>query len=194
MNHNWRDVASIILPPGLVFILALITGILSKTLLLETPSKENYTENTIEMSGVEIVHNKFDNKKHSLNLIAADKVVYKGKRMNFFNPNLISYVKDQDFVEISSLRANSNSDMSVVNLSGAAEIRQVDDEGKTVLKVSSEELVFKVKDKIIETDRAVVVEQNQFRIDGTGMIFDQKLSTFEVKQQASLKSRSLLDK
>ena len=194
MNHNWRDVASIILPTGLVFILALITGILSKTLLLETPSKENYTENTIEMSGVEIVHNKFDNKKHSLNLIAADKVVYKGKRMNFFNPNLISYVKDQDFVEISSLRANSNSDMSVVNLSGAAEIRQVDDEGKTVLKVSSEELVFKVKDKIIETDRAVVVEQNQFRIDGTGMIFDQKLSTFEVKQQASLKSRSLLDK
>ncbi len=194
MSHNWRDVTSIILPPGLVFILALITGILSKTLLLETPSKENYTENTIEMSGVEIVHNKFDNKKHSLNLIAADKVVYKGKRMNFFNPNLISYVKDQDFVEISSLRANSNSDMSVVNLSGAAEIRQVDDEGKTVLKVSSEELVFKVKDKIIETDRAVVVEQNQFRIDGTGMIFDQKLSTFEVKQQASLKSRSLLDK
>ena len=194
MNHNWRDVSSIILPPGLVFILALITGILSKTLLLETPSKENYTENTIEMSGVEIVHNKFDNKKHSLNLIAADKVVYKGKRMNFFKPNLISYVKDQDFVEISSLRANSNSDMSVVNLSGAAEIRQVDDEGKTVLKVSSEELVFKVKDKIIETDRAVVVEQNQFRIDGTGMIFDQKLSTFEVKQQASLKSRSLLDK
>ncbi len=194
MSHNWRDVTSIILPPGLVFILALITGILSKTLLLETPSKENYTENSIEMSGVEIVHNKFDNKKHSLNLIAADKVVYKGKRMNFFNPNLISYVKDQDFVEISSLRANSNSDMSVVNLSGAAEIRQVDDEGKTVLKVSSEELVFKVKDKIIETDRAVVVEQNQFRIDGTGMIFDQKLSTFEVKQQASLKSRSLLDK
>ena len=194
MSHNWRDVTSIILPPGLVFILALITGILSKTLLLETPSKENYTENTIEMSGVEIVHNKFDNKKHSLNLIAADKVVSKGKRMNFFNPNLISYVKDQDFVEISSLRANSNSDMSVVNLSGAAEIRQVDDEGKTVLKVSSEELVFKVKDKIIETDRAVVVEQNQFRIDGTGMIFDQKLSTFEVKQQASLKSRSLLDK
>ena len=194
MSHNWRDVTSIILPPGLVFILALITGILSKTLLLETPSKENYTENTIEMSGVEIVHNKFDNKKHSLNLIAADKVVYKGKRMNFFNPNLISYVKDQDFVEISSLRANSNSDMSVVNLSGAAEIRQVDDEGKTVLKVSSEELVFRVKDKIIETDRAVVVEQNQFRIDGTGMIFDQKLSTFEVKQQASLKSRSLLDK
>tara|TARA_Y100000589_G_C27113313_1_gene613156 strand:+ start:354 stop:938 length:585 start_codon:yes stop_codon:yes gene_type:complete len=194
VSHNWRDVTSIILPPGLVFILALITGILSKTLLLETPSKENYTENTIEMSGVEIVHNKFDNKKHSLNLIAADKVVYKGKRMNFFNPNLISYVKDQDFVEISSLRANSNSDMSVVNLSGAAEIRQVDDEGKTVLKVSSEELVFKVKDKIIETDRAVVVEQNQFRIDGTGMIFDQKLSTFEVKQQASLKSRSLLDK
>ena len=194
MSHNWRDVTSIILPPGLVFILALITGILSKTLLLETPSKENYTENTIEMSGVEIVHNKFDNKKHSLNLIAADKVVYKGKRMNFFKPNLISYVKDQDFVEISSLRANSNSDMSVVNLSGAAEIRQVDDEGKTVLKVSSEELVFKVKDKIIETDRAVVVEQNQFRIDGTGMIFDQKLSTFEVKQQASLKSRSLLDK
>ena len=194
MSHNWRDVTSIILPPGLVFILALITGILSKTLLLETPSKENYTENTIEMSGVEIVHNKFDNKKHSLNLIAADKVVSKGKRMNFFNPNLISYVKDQDFVEISSLRANSNSDMSVVNLSGAAEIRQVDDEGKTVLKVSSEELVFKVKDKIIETDRAVVVEQNQFRIDGTGMVFDQKLSTFEVKQQASLKSRSLLDK
>ena len=194
MSHNWRDVTSIILPPGLVFILALITGILSKTLLLETPSKENYTENTIEMSGVEIVHNKFDNKKHSLNLIAADKVVYKGKRMNFFNPNLISYVKDQDFVEISSLRANSNSDMSVVNLSGAAEIRQVDDEGKTVLKVSSEELVFKVKDKIIETDRAVVVEQNQFRIDGTGMIFDQKLSTFEVKQQASLKSKGLLDK
>tara|TARA_B100000963_G_C22507840_1_gene616837 strand:- start:1 stop:585 length:585 start_codon:yes stop_codon:yes gene_type:complete len=194
VSHNWRDVTSIILPPGLVFILALITGILSKTLLLETPSKENYTENTIEMSGVEIVHNKFDNKKHSLNLIAADKVVYKGKRMNFFKPNLISYVKDQDFVEISSLRANSNSDMSVVNLSGAAEIRQVDDEGKTVLKVSSEELVFKVKDKIIETDRAVVVEQNQFRIDGTGMIFDQKLSTFEVKQQASLKSRSLLDK
>ena len=194
MSHNWRDVTSIILPPGLVFILALITGILSKTLLLETPSKENYTENTIEMSGVEIVHNKFDNKKHSLNLIAADKVVYKGKRMNFFNPNLISYVKDQDFVEISSLRANSNSDMSVVNLSGAAEIRQVDDEGKTVLKVSSEELVFKVKDKIIETDRAVVVEQNQFRIDGTGMVFDQKLSTFEVKQQASLKSKGLLDK
>ena len=65
MNHNWRDLSSTILPPSLVFTLALATGILSKTLLIEKPTEGKTYQNTMQMSGVEIVHNKFETEKHA---------------------------------------------------------------------------------------------------------------------------------
>ena len=63
MNHNWRDLSSTILPPSLVFTLAIVTGILSKTLLIEKPTEEKSFHSTMQMSGVELIHNKFETKK-----------------------------------------------------------------------------------------------------------------------------------
>ena len=191
MIHNWRDLSSTILPPSLVFTLALATGVLSKTLLIEKPAGGQTYQNIMQMSGVEIVHNKFELEKHSLSIITADSVEYAGKQINFINPHLTSYNGDvdSDLVKISAANASSNSEMSMVHLNGGAEIKKVDSEGKTRLTIRSKELVFNVQDKIIVTDRAVSIEQNQFKIYGQGMIFNQKLGTLEIKEQARLKSR-----
>ena len=191
MINNWRDLSSTILPPSLVFTLALATGILSKTLLIEKQAEGQTYQNIMQMSGVEIVHNKFEIEKHSLSIITADSVEYAGKQINFINPHLTSYNKDldSDLVKLSATNASSNSEMSMVYLNGGAAIEKVDSEGKTRLTIRSKELVFNVQDKIIVTDRAVSIEQNRFKIYGQGMIFNQKLGTLEIKEQARLKSK-----
>ena len=191
MIHNWRDLSSTILPPSLVFTLALATGILSKTLLIDNPAEGPTYQNIMQMSGVEIVHNKLEIEKHSLSIITADSVEYAGKQINFINPHLTSYNKDldSDLVKLSATNASSNSEMSMVYLNGGAAIEKVDSEGKTRLTIRSKELVFNVGDKIILTDRAVSIEQNRFKIYGQGMIFNQKLGTLEIKEQARLKSK-----
>ena len=191
MIHNWRDLSSTILPPGLFFSLALATGILSKTLLIERPAKKQSYQNIMQMSGVEIVHSKFETEKHSLSIITADSIEYAGKQINFINPHLTSYDGDldSDLVKLSATNASSNSEMSMVYLNGGAAIKKVDSEGKTKLTIRSKELVFNVQDKIMLTDRAVSIEQNRFKIYGQGMIFNQKLGTLEIKEQARLKSK-----
>ena len=65
MNHNWRDLSSTIVPPGLVLTLAIATGILSKTLLVEKSSEGKTYQSSMQMSGVEIVHNKFKTEKQT---------------------------------------------------------------------------------------------------------------------------------
>ena len=191
MIHNWRDLSSTILPPSLVFTLAIATGILSKTLLIDKPVEGKTYQSTMQMSGVEIVHNKLEIEKHSLSIITADSVEYVGNQINFINPHLTSYNKDldSDLVKLSATNASSNSEMSMVYLNGGAAIKKVDSEGKTRLTIRSKELVFNVRDKIILTDRAVSIEQNRFKIYGRGMIFNQKLGTLEIKEQARLKSK-----
>ena len=118
MNHNWRDLSSTILPPGLVFTLAIATGILSKTLLIEKPAEGKTYQSTMQMSGVEIVHNKFETEKHTLSIITADSIEYEGKQINFINPNLTSYNGDVDLIKLSAANASSNSEMSMVHLNG----------------------------------------------------------------------------
>ena len=194
MNHNWRDLSSTILPPSLVFTLAIATGILSKTLLIEKPTEGKTFQSTMQMSGVEIIHNKFETEKHTLNIITADSIEYEGKRINFINPNLTSYNGNVDLIKLNAAEASSNSEMSMVHLNGGAAIKKVDNEGKTRLTIRSKELLFNVQEKIISTDRAVSIEQSRFKIYGQGMILNQKLGTLEIKEQARLKSRKMIDR
>ncbi len=194
MNHNWRDFSSTILPPSLVFTLAIVTGILSKTLLIEKPTEGKTYQSTMQMSGVELIHNKFESKKHTLSIITADSIEYEGKRINFVNPNLTSYNGDVDLIKLNAAKASSNSEMSIVHLDGSAAIKKVDSEGKTRLTIRSKELLFNVQDKIISTDRAVSIEQSRFKIYGQGMVLNQKLGTLEIKEQATLKSRKMIDR
>ena len=106
----------------LVFTLALATGILNKTLLIDNPAEGQNNQNIMQMSGVEIVHNKLEVEKHSLSIITADSVEYAGKQINFINPHLTSYNKDldSDLVKLSATNASSNSEMSMVYLNGGA--------------------------------------------------------------------------
>lgn len=194
MNHNWRDLSSTILPPSLVFTLAIVTGILSKTLLIEKPTEGKTFQSTMQMSGVELIHNKFETKKHTLSIITADSIEYEGKQINFINPNLTSYNGDVDLIKLNAAKASSNSEMSMVHLDGGAAIKKVDSEGKTRLTIRSKELLFNVQDKIISTDRAVSIEQSRFKIYGQGMVLNQKLGTLEIKDQARLKSRKTIDR
>ena len=194
MNHSWRDLSSTIVPPGLVLTLAIATGILSKTLLVEKSSEGKTYQSSMQMSGVEIVHNKFETEKHTLSIITADSIEYEGMRINFINPNLTSYNGDVDLIKVSAANASSNSEMSMVHLNGGAAIKKVDSEGKTRLIIKSKELVFNVQDKIISTDKVVSIEQSGFKIHGKGMVLNQKLGTLEIKEQASLKSRKMIDR
>ena len=194
MNHNWRDLSSTILPPSLVFTLAMATGILSKTLLIEKPAEGKTYESTMQMSGVKIVHNKFETEKHTLSIITADSIEYEGMRINFINPNLTSYNGDADLIKLSAANASSNSEMSMVHLNGGAAIKKVDSEGKTILTIKSKELVFNVEDKIVSTDKVVSIEQSRFKIYGQGMVLNQKLGTLEIKEQARLKSKKMISR
>ena len=194
MNHNWRDLSSTIVPPGLVLTLAIATGILSKTLLVEKPSEGKTYQSNMQMSGVKIVHNKFETEKHTLSIITADSIEYEGMGINFINPNLTSYNGDVDLIKLSAANASSNSEMSMVYLNGGAAIKKVDSEGKTRLTIKSKELVFNVQDKIISTDRVVSIEQSLFKIYGQGMVLNQKLGTLEIKEQARLISKKMIDR
>ena len=194
MNHNWRDLSSTILPPSLVFTLAIATGILSKTLLIDQPVEGKTNQSTMQMSGVEIIHNKFEPEKHTLSFITADSIKYEGMRINFINPNLTSYNEDVDLIQLSAANASSNSEMSMVHLNGGAVIKKVDSEGKTRLTIKSKELVFNVQDKIISTDKVVSMEQSGFKIYGRGMVLNQKLGTLEIKEQARLRSKKMIDR
>ena len=194
MNHNWRDLSSTILPPSLVFALAIATGILSKTLLIEKPVEGKTYQSTMQMSGVEIIHNKFEPEKHTLSFITADSIRYEGMHINFINPNLTSYNGDVDLIQLSAANASSNSEMSMVHLNGGAAIKKVDSEGKTRLTIKSKELMFNVQDKIISTDKIVSMEQNRFKIYGRGMVLNQKLGTLEIKEQARLRSKKMIDR
>jgi len=194
VNHNWRDLSSTILPPSLVFTLAIATGILSKTLLLDKPVEGKTYQSTMQMSGVEIIHNKFEPEKHTLSFITADSIKYEGMRINFINPNLTSYNGDSDLIQLSAANASSNSEMSIVHLNGDAAIKKVDSEGKTRLTIKSKELVFNVQDKIISTDKVVSMEQSGFKIYGRGMVLNQKLGTLEIKEQARLRSKKMIDR
>lgn len=194
MNHNWRDLSSTILPPSLVFTLAIATGILSKTLLLDKPVEGKTYQSTMQMSGVEIIHNKFEPEKHTLSFITADSIKYEGMRINFINPNLVSYNGDVDLIQLSAANASSNSEMSMVHLNGGAAIKKVDSEGKTRLTIKSKELMFNVQDKIISTDKIVSMEQSGFKIYGRGMVLNQKLGTLEIKEQARLRSKKMIDR
>ena len=84
--------------------------------------------------------------------------------------------------------------MSMVHLNGGAAIKKVDSEGKTILTIKSKELVFNVEDKIVSTDKVVSIEQSRFKIYGQGMVLNQKLGTLEIKEQASLKSKKMIDR
>ena len=194
MNHSWRDLSSTIVPPSLVFTLALVTGILSKTLLIGKPTDGEAYQNTMHMYGVRIVHNKFDTEKRNLSIITADSIEYVGKQINFINPNLTSFNGDVDLIKLSSANASSNSEMSMVHLNGDAAIKKVDSEGKTILTIRSKELFFNVQDKIILTDKAVLIEQSRFKIYGRGMVFNQKLGTLEIKEQAKLTSKKMINR
>ena len=194
MNHNWRDLSSTILPPSLVFTLAIATGILSKTLLIDQPVEGKTYQSTMQMSGVEMVHNKFEPENHALSIITADSIEYEGMRIHFINPNLTSYNGDVDLIKLSAANASSNSEMSMVHLNGGAAIKKVDSEGKTRLTIKSKELIFNVQDKIISTDKVVSIEQSRFKIYGQGMILNQKLGTLEIKEQARLKSKKMMDR
>ena len=194
MNHNWRDLSSTIVPPGLVLTLAIATGILSKTLLVEKSSEGKTYQSTMQMSGVEIIHNKFEPEKHTLSFITADSIKYEGMRINFINPNLTSYNGDVDLIQLSAANASSNSEMSMVHLNGGAAIKKVDSEGKTRLTIKSKELMFNVQDKIISTDKIVSMEQSGFKIYGRGMVLNQKLGTLEIKEQARLRSKKMIDR
>ena len=194
MNNNWRDLASTILPPSLVFTLAIATGILSKTLLIDKPVEEKTYQSIMQMSGVEIIHNKFEPQKHTLSFITADSIKYEGMRIKFINPNLTSYNGDVDLIQLSAANASSNSEMSIVHLTGDAAIKKVDSEGKTRLTIKSKELVFNVQDKIISTDKVVSMEQSGFKIYGRGMVLNQKLGTLEIKEQARLRSEKMIDR
>ena len=194
MNHNWRGLSSTIFPPSLVFTLAIATGILSKTLLIDKPVEGKTYQNTMQMSGVDIIHNKFEPEKHTLSFITADSIRYEGMRINFINPNLTSYNGDVDLIQLSAANASSNSEMSMVHLNGGAAIKKVDSEGKTRLTIKSKELMFNVQDKIISTDKIVSMEQSGFKIYGRGMVFNQKLGTLEIKEQVRLRSKKMIDR
>ena len=169
-----------------------ITEKVFKPIMLGIPfvvnSTKNYIKNLKELDFryPDVDYDSSDNDDRYKNVVETAEYLL-DKNLNEYT----SYNRelDSDLVKLSATNASSNSEMSMVYLNGGAAIKKVDSEGKTRLTIRSKELVFNVGDKIILTDRAVSIEQNRFKIYGQGMIFNQKLGTLEIKEQARLKSK-----
>ena len=196
--HNWKETFSIILPPSLVFLLALTTGILSKLLLISHSDTQKKTVTKIEMIEVSMTHSNDQDNEGNFSKITAEKLIYGGKILKFTNPKITSYLPNNDIAIIKANLAITNVNFTSIDLIGDAEIRQTnkykkDSSNQLGYTVKSDELRYEVRDKLVMTNKKVILENNSFVITGTGLEFSLPEQTLNVLTDSSFSSKAIED-
>ena len=196
--HNWKETFSIILPPSLVFLLALTTGILSKLLLISHSDTQKKTVTKIEMIEVSMTHSNDQSNEGNFSKVTAEKLIYGGKNFKFTNPKITSYLPNDDIALIKANLAIANVNFTLIDLSGDAEIRQInkytkDSDNKLGYTVKSDELRYEVKNRLVLTNKKVILESNRFVITGTGLEFSLPEQTLDIFTNSSFSSKATKD-
>ena len=197
--HNWKETFSIILPPSLVFLLALTTGILSKLLLISHSDTQKKTVTKIEMIEVLMTHSNDQDNEGNFSKITAEKLIYGGKILKFTNPKITSYLPNNDIAIIKANLAIANVNLTSIDLIGDAEIRQTkkykkDSSNQLGYTVKSDELRYEVRDKLVMTNKKVILENNSFVITGTGLEFSFPNQTLDILTNSSFSSKAIEDR
>ena len=197
--HNWKETFSIILPPSLVFLLALTTGILSKLLLISHSDTQKKTVTKIEMIEVLMTHSNDQDNEGNFSKITAEKLIYGGKILKFTNPKITSYLPNNDIAIIKANLAIANVNLTSIDLIGDAEIRQTkkykkDSSNQLGYTVKSDELRYEVRDKLVMTNKKVILENNSFVITGTGLEFSLPEQTLDILTNSSFSSKAIEDR
>ena len=196
--HNWKETLSIILPPSLVFLLALTTGIISKLLLINHSNTQKRAVTKIEMIEVSMTHNNDQDNEGNFSKVTAEKLVYGGKNFKFTNPKITSYLPNNDIAIIRANLAIANVNFTSIDLIGDAEIRQTnkypkDSANQLGYTVRSDELRYEVRNKLVLTSKKVILENNSFVITGTGLKFSLPEQTLDVFTNSSFSSKASED-
>ena len=196
--HNWKETFSIILPPSLVFLLALTTGILSKLLLISHSDTQKKTVTKIEINEVSMTHSNDQDNEGNFSKITAEKLIYGGKILKFTNPKITSYLPNNDIAIIKANLAIATVNFTSIDLIGDAEIRQTkkykkDSSNQLGYTVKSDELRYEVRDKLVLTNKKVILENNSFVITGTGLEFSLLEQTLDILTNSSFSSKASED-
>ena len=196
--HNWKETFSIILPPSLVFLLALTTGILSKLLLISHSDTQKKTVTKIEINEVSMTHSNDQDNEGNFSKITAEKLIYEGKTFKFTNPKITSYLPNNDIAIIKANLAIATVNFTSIDLIGDAEIRQTnkykkDSSSQLGYTVKSDELRYEVRDKLVLTNKKVILENNSFVITGTGLEFSLPEQTLDILTNSSFSSKASED-
>ena len=196
--HNWKETFSIILPPSLVFLLALTTGILSKLLLISHSDTQKKTVTKIEMIEVLMTHSNDQDNEGNFSKITAEKLIYGGKILKFTNPKITSYLPNNHIAIIKANLAIATVNFTSIDLIGDAEIRQTnkykkDSSDQLGYTVKSDELRYEVRDKIVSTNKKVILENNSFVITGTGLRVSLPEQTLDILTNSSFSSKASED-
>ena len=196
--HNWKETFSIILPPSLVFLLALTTGILSKLLLISHSDTQKKTVTKIEMIEVSMTHSSDQDNEGNFSKITAEKLIYGGKNLKFTNPKITSYLPNNDIAIIKANLAIATVNFTSIDLIGDAEIRQTnkykkDSSNQLGYTVRSDELRYEVRDKLVLTNKKVILENNSSVITGTGLEFSLPEQRLEIFTNSSFSSKATKD-
>ena len=196
--HNWKETFSIILPPSLVFLLALTTGILSKLLLISHSDTQKKTMTKIEINEVSMTHSNDQDNEGNFSKITAEKLVHGVKTFKFTNPKITSYLPNNDIAIIKANLAIATVNFTSIDLIGDAEIRQTkkykkDSSNQLGYTVKSDELRYEVRDKLVLTNKKVILENNSFVITGTGLEFSLLEQTLDILTNSSFSSKASED-
>ena len=196
--HSWKETFSIILPPSLVFLLALTTGILSKLLLMSHSDTQKKTVTKIEMIEVSMTHSNDQDDEGNFSKITAEKLIYGGKSFKFTNPKITSYLPNNDIAIIKANLAIANVNFTSIDLIGDAEIRQTnkykkDSSDQLGYTVKSDELRYEVRDKLVLTKKKVILENKSFVITGTGLELSLPEQTLDILTNSSFSSKASED-
>ena len=122
-----------------------------------------------------------------------------GKTFKFTNPKITSYLPNNDIAIIKADFAIATVNFTSIDLIGDAEIRQInkytkDSDNKLGYTVKSDELRYEVKNRLVLTNKKVILESNRFVITGTGLEFSLPEQTLDIFTNSSFSSKAIEDR
>ena len=150
------------------------------------------------MIEISMTHSNDQNNEGNFSKITAEKLIYGGKSFKFTNPKITSYLPNDDIALIKANLAIANVNFTSINLIGDAEIRQTnkytkDSGNQAGYTVKSDELRYEVRNKLVSTNKKVILENNSFVITGTGLEFSLPEQTLDIFTNSSFSSKATED-
>ena len=188
--NKWIEWFNVILPFTIFLLLSVVTGILSKLLLIEQQVYSPDEGPRARISSVSI--SEADSMGNLTSIVKAESMIFfKNGISSLTNPNLTLFGYDSSPLKAKSDRAEINSKENIARLTGSVIIEKLDQNGKLKLKILTNDISFNLDSKIAITDDYVEVQKNNFRLTGEGMELNQKKQEIKIFKNSSLKRKTI---